>query len=152
MIQYVKGDATRPIGDGRKIIVHCCNDIGAWGAGFVLALSKRWPHVRDNYLALESYDLGDVQFVRANQDITVANIIGQRGISDGGYRNPKPIRYEAIGQGLRVVYYYATLGPQAGASIHMPRIGCGLAGGVWEEMEPVIASALRDLSVTVYDF
>lgn len=77
---------------------------------------------------------------------------GQRGISDGGYRNPKPIRYEAIEQGLRVVRYYATLGPHAGSSIHMPRIGCGLAGGKWEEMEPIIESVLKDLSVTVYDF
>ncbi len=42
MINYVKGDATSPIGDGVKLIVHVCNDIGAWGAGFVLALSKKW--------------------------------------------------------------------------------------------------------------
>jgi hypothetical protein len=40
-IQYIAGDATAPIGDGNKIIAHVCNDIGAWGAGFVLAISKR---------------------------------------------------------------------------------------------------------------
>ena len=41
-IRYVTGDATRPEGEGPKIIVHICNDIGAWGRGFVLALSKRF--------------------------------------------------------------------------------------------------------------
>ena len=41
-INYLVGDATRPVGEGVKLIIHCCNDIGAWGAGFVVALSKRW--------------------------------------------------------------------------------------------------------------
>ena len=33
-INYLKGDATVPLGDGPKIIVHVCNDIGEWGKGF----------------------------------------------------------------------------------------------------------------------
>lgn len=27
MITYLKGDATQPIGDGCKIIIHICNDM-----------------------------------------------------------------------------------------------------------------------------
>jgi hypothetical protein len=34
-INFIVGDATTPIGDGLKIIVHVCNDIGGWGRGFV---------------------------------------------------------------------------------------------------------------------
>jgi hypothetical protein len=36
----------------------------------------------------------------------------------------------------------------------MPRIGCGLAGGKWEEIEPIIERTLieADVKVTVYDF
>ena len=41
-IIYIKGDATSPISPGNKIITHICNDIGGWGKGFVLALSKKW--------------------------------------------------------------------------------------------------------------
>lgn len=39
------------------------------------------------------------------------------------------------------------------ASVHMPRIGCGLAGGRWERIEPLIITALcaQDIPVTVYD-
>lgn len=35
----------------------------------------------------------------------------------------------------------------------MPRIGCGLAGGKWSRIEPLIANTLcaRDVEVTVYD-
>ncbi|MGW4499908.1 hypothetical protein ACWENR_15015 [Micromonospora sp. NPDC004336] len=39
------------------------------------------------------------------------------------------------------------------ASVHMPRIGCGLAGGTWTRMEPIVVRTLceRDIAVTVYD-
>jgi len=40
------------------------------------------------------------------------------------------------------------------AFVHMPRIGCGLAGGTWDRIEPIIVRALceHDVAVTVYDF
>ena len=43
---------------------------------------------------------------------------------------------------------------ELGASVHMPRIGCGLAGGKWENIEPLILVQLseRDVEVWVYDF
>lgn len=41
-IEYIKADATLPQSEGTIIITHICNDIGGWGKGFVLALSKRW--------------------------------------------------------------------------------------------------------------
>lgn len=36
----------------------------------------------------------------------------------------------------------------------MPRIGCGLAGGRWEEIGPIVEETLceESVSVTVYDF
>jgi hypothetical protein len=36
----------------------------------------------------------------------------------------------------------------------MPRIGCGLAGGDWSRIEPLIEESLvrRGLPVSVYDF
>lgn len=35
----------------------------------------------------------------------------------------------------------------------MPRIGCGLAGGTWDRIEPLIAHRLveQGIPVTVYD-
>ncbi|MFJ5832567.1 hypothetical protein [Streptomyces sp. NPDC093089] len=42
-ITYVRGDATAPHGKGVKIVAHVCNDLGGWGKGFVVAVSRRWP-------------------------------------------------------------------------------------------------------------
>lgn len=157
MITFTKGDATRPKVDGPKIIVHVCSDVGGWGKGFVMALSKRWKTPEKRYRSwfrgelpdAPTFELGRVQFVNVESDLWVANVIGQKG------QRPKagvpPIRYEAIRSGLAGVRKYAK---KKGASVHMPRIGCGLAGGKWEEIEPIIQEELDEygISVTVYDF
>lgn len=153
-IRFVTGDATSPIGEGPKVIVHVCNDLGKWGKGFVLAISRRWKEPERVYKA--SFDhspppaLGDVQFVPVAASIVVANLIGQHGIATRASKTP-PVRYDAIRDGLVTV---AAQAHALGASVHMPRIGCGLAGGDWTRIEPLIAEALTasNIEVTVYDF
>jgi hypothetical protein len=95
------------------------------------------------------FELGAVQLVQVEPYIVVANMIGQQGIKTGS-KGP-PIRYPAVDQCLARVGEAAR---SAGASVHMPRIGCGLAGGKWEQIEPLIEAHLtgRGVEVTVYDF
>jgi len=146
-IQFITGDATDPIGAGNKIIAHVCNDIGAWGAGFVLAISKRWPQPEAEYLKSQAcLTLGTVSLVQVETCIWVANMIAQRGIrtEDG----VPPIRYAALRQCLGVLAVEAR---KLQATIHMPRIGCGLAGGKWESIEPLIRIAIPTNEVFVYD-
>lgn len=156
-VQYVTGDATQPPGDGPRIIAHVCNDIGGWGSGFVLAVSARWAAPEERYrewmarLGKDDSPLGWVQFVPVGDGLQVANMVAQRGTiacpDDSGL---PPVRYEALGRCLRAVGDEALA---SGASVHMPRIGCGLAGGKWELVAPVIDAALsrRGVPVTVYD-
>ena len=62
-----------------------------------------------------------------------------------------PIRYEAVFSGLEKVAHFAF---EKNASVHMPRIGCGLAGGTWDKIEPLIKQTLSNNNITtyVYDF
>ena len=153
-IIYIKGDATCPAGDGNKIIVHVCNDIGGWGKGFVMAISSKWSAPEKQYRAWykskEKFTLGEVQFVQVEENLWVANIIGQRNINKDENGN-FPVRYEAIESALTKVSVFAK---ENNISVHMPRIGCGLAGGKWEFMEPIILRTLsaKNIEVTVYDF
>lgn len=153
-ITYLKGDATKPDTAGNKIIVHICNDIGGWGAGFVLAISKRWKKPEEEYKELfktKPYPLlGEIQFVQTEQDIFVANLIGQRHIVPDRNGRP-PIRYKAVETGLAKLADFAK---EISASVHMPRIGCGLAGGSWEKIEPIIKMQLTNnkIDVFVYDY
>ncbi len=153
-INYVKGDATNPIKEGNKIIVHICNDIGGWGKGFVMAISKRWKQPEKNYrewyTSKENFTLGEVQFVQVEEELWVANLLGQHKINKDEEGNA-PIRYEATLLGLEKVKLFAI---DKNATVHMPRIGCGLAGGTWDRIEPLINRTLtgENISVTVYDF
>ena len=154
-IQYTKGDATAPQSEGNKIIVHICNDIGGWGKGFVMAISKRWKKPENQYRewfkSKDGFELGKVQFVQVEEDLSVANLIGQHKINKDENGNA-PIRYNAIEDGLKEVALFAK---ENNASIHMPRIGCGLAGGKWEMIEPIIilkTLSENNIEVTVYDF
>lgn len=152
-IVYINGDATSPLAKGVKIIAHICNDIGGWGKGFVLAISAKWKEPEKQYRlwynSKENFNLGEVQFVQVEQYIYVANMIGQKGIKTGS-KGP-PIRYEAVEKCLEKLSEKAV---ELNASIHMPRIGCGLAGGKWEKIESLINKNLieKGIDVIVYDF
>jgi O-acetyl-ADP-ribose deacetylase (regulator of RNase III) len=153
-ITYRTGDATVPEGAGPKVIVHVCNDRGGWGRGFVVALSRRYPEPERDYRAWyagraqNDFGLGAVRFVEVGPDLWVANLIGQAGYKTENGR--PPVRYDAIARGLSAVAAFAQ---EHGAAVHMPRIGCGLAGGRWEEIEPILTERLTaaGVPVTVYD-
>ncbi|MFB0628217.1 macro domain-containing protein [Streptomyces sp. AB3(2024)] len=153
-IRIIAGDATSPQAKGPKLIAHVCNDIGGWGKGFVLAVSRRWPEPEAAFRAWHrgrsgnDFGLGSVQVVRVRPDVWVANMVGQRGIRTGS--GGPPIRYDAVARCLAALGDHAV---ELGAGVHMPRIGCGLAGGKWARIEPLITEALcaRDVEVTVYD-
>ena len=77
-------------------------------------------------------------------------MIGQHGIRKGAHGEP-PIRYGAVEQALEKVAAEAF---EKGAAIHMPRIGAGLAGGSWKQIEEILERTLaaKGLDVTVYDY
>ena len=153
-LTVVRGDATSPQAKGPKVIAHICNDLGGWGKGFVLAISRRWPEPERDYRdwhrhrAANDFGLGAVRLVQVTADIWVANMVGQHGMKTGS--NGPPIRYDAV---ERCLARLAGLLP-SGGSVHMPRIGTGLAGGSWDRIEPLLVRTLcaRDIPVTVYDY
>lgn len=169
MIHYLKGDATVPQAKGPKLIVHICNTLGGWGAGFVLAISKRWAGPERWYrewhrvkkwsvmttkltgdkimLMTGDFALGAAQIIQVSPDTYVVNMIAQQGMKTGS--NGPPIRYDALEKCLGHVNGYAD---SFKASVHMPRIGCSLGGGRWERVEPLLQSALSGREVYVYDF
>ena len=80
-LRIIAGDATNPHAKGPKIIAHVCNDLGGWGKGFVMAISRRWPEPGHAYRqwhherAGNDFSLGATQLVQVQPDIWVANMI-----------------------------------------------------------------------------
>ncbi|WP_190110991.1 macro domain-containing protein [Streptomyces cinnamoneus] len=156
-VRYVTGDATAPVGSGPRVIAHVCNDTGGWGRGFVTALSQRWRAPEAAYRAWyrerdrpgSDFGLGAVQMVEVGDGLWVANMIGQHGIARPG-RKDVPLRYDAVDAALRALARHCI---RLGASVHAPRIGCGLAGGSWDRIDPLLQTHLigQGVPVTVYD-
>lgn len=148
-ITYLVGDATAPQVPGPKYIVHIVNNVGAWGAGFVRALSNRWDRPEKEYkkwTGLSWFTLGRAQQVWVDKDLWVYNLLAQDGLPSQSKR--VVIDYPALNSALEFV---ANAANNKNASIHMPRIGCGIAGGDWEIVESIIESTCKDLDVYVYD-
>lgn len=155
-IQYLVGDATQPIDAGteQRFIVHVCNDVGAWGAGFTRALSKLSPRPEESYRdaikQTKPRSLGAMSLVKVDPEagIFVANMIAQRGLPSAVRR--VVIDYEAL---ERCLVRVTKIAVDWGASAHMPRIGCGIAGGDWHTVEAIIERTLcaGGVKVFVYD-
>jgi len=163
MIRYQSGDATCPIvKTGTRVIAHVCNDAGKWGAGFSGAVSKEWKEPEEFYrkqfrFSKNRCKLGAVQWAFIDTDLAVANMIAQEGVRS--VLNPKPIRYDALerclnktAEGCHGLIGDSTTISKRKVTVHMPRIGCGLAGGSWDRVGPLVEEAFWDLDVYVYDW
>lgn len=152
MINYVDGDATYPY-TSSGVIAHVCNNSGGWGAGFVLSISKRWAAPEREYRLWHAggyeqpFELGRVQYVIPENPpyYVVANMIAQDGYSFGR----RAIQYDHLRSCLEKVNKFAQ---EQSLPVHMPRIGAGLGGGSWEEIEPIIKVAMPDVQIWVYNY
>ncbi len=104
---------------------------------------RNWFKIQDNL------SLGQMQFIKVENDIWIGNLIGQHKINKDENGNP-PIRYDAIKEGLNKVVEFAK---ENNATVNMPRIGCGLAGGTWDKIEPILRETLlkNEVATCVYD-
>jgi len=161
VIKYVIGDATSPcVESGTRVIAHVCNDAGKWGAGFSGAVSGKWPEAKKNYQAkarfTKSFGLGEIYWVFTDLNMAIVNMVAQHGVSRD-LLNRRPIRYDSLevcldklAEGVRALSGGGPEKPRE-TSVHMPRIGCGLAGGTWDIVGGLVEEALWDLDVYIYD-
>jgi O-acetyl-ADP-ribose deacetylase (regulator of RNase III) len=152
-IKYVRGDATEPRGRGNRIIAHVVNDGAArWGAGFARVLGRKWTFVQKDFVQWtaahrQQFRLGESRLCEIDESLAVFHMICQRGY--GPSEKPR-LKYRALELCLADL---ARIANERSASVHMPRIGCGQAGGKWEIVAELIDELLcrKHVEVTVYD-
>jgi hypothetical protein len=177
ILKTIKGDVTEPQfshSNEIAIIPHVCNNIGAWGAGFVLALNKKWSGPEYFYRKMEKESpnglknrLGEIQWVDIDKDkgnIIVINMIAQDGIISKDRPFARPLKYWALMKCMEQVRWhigtkitsYVTLPEHMSkkAVIHCPKFGSDLAGGKWNFILELIEEQWLDdgIDVVVYEF
>ena len=108
---------------------------------------------------------GACMFVRVEEDITIVNMVCQAGYYRQGSNNPA-VDYLQLQECLKEVQEYADMrrtenyievregkASSKTVSIHMPKIGTGLAGGKWEVIEDIInrTLSLKGENVFIYE-
>lgn len=151
-IQYVIGDLLEPIGSANeKLIVHCVNNEYAFGSGIAGAIAKKYPSVREEYLAKPNWGLGDIQYVQISHDLCVVNICAQRGV--GSWLGTKPVRYESLRDGLLILREDLSdmdVDETYTTSLHLGRICSDRSGGSWTLVEQIINEVFEDTKYEVY--
>lgn len=151
-ITYLKGDASEPRGGGKRLLVQVVNDAAlTWGGGFSLSLRKKWPLLQQAFrswaMTQRNLKLGNVHVAEVDRNISLVSMVAQHGYGP----SPTPrIRYLSLQECLRRV---GEMAAQRGATVHMPRIGCGLAGGSWPVVSELVFDEIcsRGANVFVYD-
>ncbi len=152
-IRVLHGNVLEPRNGGKKIICQLVNDKAVkWGGGIARKIARRFPDAEEAFteqvIKIAQRDrLGHTIFTNASEDLTIASLIGQEGY--GPSLLPR-IRYTALRNCLEQV---ANRAASMGASIHMPKIGTGSAGGNWSVVEEMLDDVMvrAGLFVTVYD-
>jgi hypothetical protein len=151
-ITYVFGDATSPQLTGSDVLVHVVNDRAViWGAGFGKAVRYHWPEAQAHFkrwvkLEPNRLRLGEIHLCPISPTFSIVQLIAQHGYG----RSPLPrIRYDSLRQCLLKLVEFPNL---ENSVLHMPRIGCGEAGGDWQKIHPLINEILcgRGIRVVVY--
>lgn len=134
------------------IIVHQVNCLGIMGAGLAKQIAQRYPIVKDKYLEhcnkyIRESLLGELHLVDTKEGKLVANIFGQFDIKKNRLDKKVYTDFEALKIGLERVKDFAEV---QSMSVAIPTyIGCGLAGGNWDEIKPMIENVFVGSGVKV---
>ena len=83
-IKFEYGDATKPRGDGRKIIAHVVNTSAGLGFGFGKSISKNYPEVRQAVQRWKekkvNFRLGKTNFIQISHDLFIVQMLAQKGL------------------------------------------------------------------------
>jgi O-acetyl-ADP-ribose deacetylase (regulator of RNase III) len=145
MLTHVKGD----ILESPYNIAHGVNCQNAMGSGVAKAIYTKYPVVKESYRRLcenqspESL-LGKVQCVySASMNKSIFNLFTQLHYGRDGKPYASLIAIKECFSYLNTLLLYDNY-------LAIPKIGCGLGGLRWEDVEPVIDASAPYLNIYVY--
>ena len=139
-MKYIQGDILSNLPNNKPVLIlHGCNCFHTMGAGIAKYLSSRYPQILEADKKFgpkgDNLKLGWCCYVMLNEHLYIANCYTQYHY---GKRFGPPVNYSAIESCLlragKVV-------PKS-YEIRSPKIGCGLAGGDWNVVEPLFEKYL----------
>ena len=146
----ITGDLVGLAQAGRfDVIAHGCNCMCTMGAGIAKLIRRRFPAAYAADLTTTKGDrakLGtctSATIDTGSHQLIVVNAYTQYGFSGDGDQ----LRYDSLATCMAwIAQNHRT------RRIGLPRIGAGLAGGDWERIHGILATAFADCDATVVEF
>lgn len=151
MSKTITGDITKVITSG--YIMHQVNCKAAMGAGVALAICKKWPQVRSEYMdychqgSSPTALLGLLQLVKINDGLTVVNSFTQLGFGNSYRTHAVDTDEDKL---IKNIHTMAKIAATNNTTLAVPaKIGCGLAGGNWD----TVYNNIKDIdNLIIVDF
>ena len=135
------------------ILVHGCNAQGVMGSGVALGVKKKFPNVygayREAFLDRE-LRVGRIFPVQVSREengapkLVVVNAITQEYYGT----DRRHVDYDGLKRCFKDIAVFANA--HGIKDIHFPLIGCGLAGGEWSVVAPIIEETLDGLNAHLW--
>lgn len=146
MIKTIKGNILET---KAPIIAHQVNCKGVMGAGVARAIKNKYPEVYWDYKKYSPKELGQIQPVQAGLfgEKIVVNLFAQEGYG----KDKRYTDYEALKACFLKLKEYTEEVFTKKPTIAMPYgIGCGLAGGDWEKVYPMIEEVFAEFDIELW--
>lgn len=147
MLKYIVGDITE-VASKDAIVMQQVNCRSTMGSGVALAILKKHPRVRSEYMAVsKQYTpdqlLGQAQLVFLHNNLTFINSFTQLNFGNSRVTGINYTSEDLLIKNLLALDNYAK---EKNLPAYIPKfIGCGLAGGNWDTVE----SAIKDTDLIV---
>lgn len=158
MINFKHGDLVAQLHSG--ILVHQVNAQGVMGSGIAKQLRQKYPSIWDDYSSVVKPNrpdagagyLGLVIPSQVTECLVIMNIVGQQYYGAKVPPNAPPdfrfTDYDALKSGFDWINGF--MDDQDLHTVNLPLIGCGLARGRWDIVQPIIEASFSDKNVIVW--
>jgi len=143
----ISGDLVEMAKENKFIaIVHGCNCFCKMGAGIAKQIKQSFPCAYEADCMSESGDKAKLGTYSTSKPRGCSFIVNAYTQFEYG-RNKRHANYDAIRSVFKLINQNFI-----GASIGIPKIGAGLAGGDWSVIKSIIDEATPDIDITLVNF
>jgi len=139
MIKYKKRDIFK---GNEDVIIHGCNCFHTMEAGIAAAIKEKYPgaYLADCESIKGANKLGFyTSYYHKKDDITIVNAYTQ--YYPGA--NFQLSAFETVMKRIKTNFYYRY-------TLSMPKIGAGIGGGNWDQIEQVLINIFTDKDISIY--
>jgi len=157
MLVYKNGDILTSTAD---VICHQVNCKGVMGAGLAKQIRNKYPNVYDHYKwhcetfgqtsGVKSSLLGNIILDFGKDIDSGKQIIASLFAQDGYGRDKRYTDYEALRKGLKCLSLF--LGGHENTIAIPYQMGCGLGGGDWNVVLPIVEEELASYTIEVWKY